>query len=225
MQVEAHKKNRFLMKPRSGMQIIPLKVISQKRMANIILWVQTFETYENLTISVEEMLNHLQFGVKPDRFEHALDELGRALGFSSERPDKQWKEGPDNLWAVQDDHYLIIECKNDVDLDRKEIVKDETGQMNNACAWFSKYYKGAASTRIEIIPTNKIGRAAGFNEEVGIMRKKELTKLTRNVKAFFSEFKTIDFKSISEAKIQELVNAHGLSVEEILNQYSEKSRP
>ena len=38
--------------------------------------------------------------------------------------------------------YLLVECKSEVHLDRKEIHKDETGQMNNACAWFAKTYKG-----------------------------------------------------------------------------------
>jgi len=29
---------------------------------------------------------------------------------------------------------------DEVHLDRKEIYKEETGQMNNACAWFAKNY-------------------------------------------------------------------------------------
>jgi len=53
---------------------------------------------------------------------------------------------------VRAGHYLVVECKSEVDLNRAEINKDESGQMNNACAWFEKYYKGATATKILIIP-------------------------------------------------------------------------
>jgi len=76
-----------------------------------------------------DILGRLRFGVAVDSFEAALDELGRAFGFETQRPDKEWKQGPDNLWALRDSQYLLFECKNQVDKSRKEINKDETGQM------------------------------------------------------------------------------------------------
>ena len=69
-------------------------------------------------------------------------------GSRRKRPDKEWKAGPDNLWALRDGEYLLVECKSEVQPDRKEIVKDETGQMNNACAWFAKHYNGAKAKNI-----------------------------------------------------------------------------
>src|SRR5947208_11307581 len=50
------------------------------------------------------------------------------------------------LWCLSAGQYLVVECKSEVDLNRAEINKDESGQMNNACAWFEKYYKGAKAT-------------------------------------------------------------------------------
>ena len=85
-------------------------------------------------------LQHREFGVAADSFEAVLDELVRALGFETQRPDKEWKQGPDNLWALRDNQYLLFECKNQVDKTRKEINKNETRQMNNSCAWFKKHY-------------------------------------------------------------------------------------
>ena len=51
-----------------------------------------------------------------------------ALGFAGERPDKAWKEGPDNLWALDNTRYLVVECKNEVDVTRAEIKKREAEQ-------------------------------------------------------------------------------------------------
>jgi hypothetical protein len=76
-----------------------------------------------LDASVSDILGHLVFGIKADRFEHALDELSGALGFAGERPNKEWKEGPDNLWALDATQYLLWECKSEVDVTRAEINK------------------------------------------------------------------------------------------------------
>jgi hypothetical protein len=56
-----------------------------------------------------------------DKFEQAFHELAKILGFPSQRPDKEWKEGPDNLWKINDNQYLLVECKNNVEATRSEI--------------------------------------------------------------------------------------------------------
>jgi replicative superfamily II helicase len=224
LQVAAHAKNHFLLKPRSGMRVDRLE-ISQKRMANIISWIAIFEDYEEMSHSIEDTLARLEFGTKADRFELGFHELGKAMGFRCERPDKEWKEGPDNLWGIQDSQYLLVECKSEVLLDRTEIHKNETGQMNNSCAWFADNYSGASATRLMIIPTNKLGPGAGFNEDVNIMSDKELKKLRRNVRAFIEEFRNLNLKDLAEEHVQSLLNQHELSNNDILTGYSRSVRP
>ena len=223
LQLHAHRKNRYVMRPQTGMQIDKLMVVGQKRAANIIEWARSFGSYEELHLAVEDILGRLDFGVKADRFEQACDQLGRALGFGSQRPDKEWKEGPDNLWAVRDGEYFLIEGKSEVDLKRAEINKDESGQMNNACAWFANNYPGAKVMRFMIIPTKRVSKAAGFIEEVLILRASGLAKLTRCVKRFFAEFATLDLKDVSEAKVQQLIDAHGLGVDSFCTSFLEKA--
>lgn len=226
LQVEAHKKNPYLLKPQSGMRVTTLQPISQKRAEAIAAFVRAAGTYEQLAIVVEEIVGNLKFGVKADKFEKAFDDLARALGFVGERPDKSWKEGPDNLWALRAGEYLLVECKSEVALDRAEINKDESGQMIRAAAWFDKLYKGVRVKRVLIIPTLKVGKAAAFSAEyeVEVMREKSLAKLRQNVKQFFHEFEAHDFGSISEAKVQQLLDAHDLGTDAITSKYSEKPK-
>ncbi|HXR08905.1 MAG TPA: helicase C-terminal domain-containing protein, partial [Candidatus Acidoferrum sp.] len=224
LQVAAHAKNHFLLKPRSGMRVDRLE-ISQKRMANIISWIAIFEDYEEMSHSIEDTLARLEFGMKADRFELGFHELGKALGFRCERPDKEWKEGPDNLWGIQDSQYLLVECKSEVLLDRSEIHKGETGQMNNSCAWFADNYAGATATRLMIIPTNALGPGAGFNEDVKIMSDRELKKLRQNVRAFIAEFGNLNLNDLTEEHVQSLINQHELSNNDILTGYSRAVRP
>ena len=114
-----------------------------------------------------------------------------------------------------------MECKSEVELSRAEIYKAETGQMNNACAWFKTNYQGAKATNLLIIPTKVLSGGAAFSDPIGIVRKPSLKKLVNNFKSFFSEFKNVDLKDVSETKIQQVLNTHNLSVDAILTKYSE----
>ena len=109
-------------------------------------------------------------------------------------------------------------------IDRAEIYKEETGQMNNALAWFRKTYLGVKVKSIMIIPTKTVSRAAGFSESVQIMREPKLKKLRTNVKAFFNEFRSLDFSNLSETKIQAFLDLHQLSVTNLTDEYCEEPR-
>ena len=130
LQVAAHKANHLLLKPPFGVTVAKLSILSQGRVERIAKWVSDLGSYSNLDVKISDILGRLAFGMKADKFEHALDELSRALGFAGERPDKEWKEGPDNLWALDATQYLLWECKSEVDVDRSEINKREAEQMN-----------------------------------------------------------------------------------------------
>src|SRR5260370_23025055 len=132
MQVAAHRQNRYLLKPREGMEITKISLTQQKRVENLTRWIRQSPSHPELVLKLEATLTDLVFGVDADRFEHAFHNLGIALGFECQRPDREWKEGPDNLWAMTDDQYLLVECKSEVDINRESINKHETGQMNNA---------------------------------------------------------------------------------------------
>jgi hypothetical protein len=224
LQVAAHKHNRYLLKPKDGMVFSKITIQSQKRIENICNYIKGFGSFDELLLAIEEMLGNLRFGVRADAFEKALNDLAYALGFEGQRPDKEWKAGPDNLWGLRDDEYLLFECKSEVILNRAEISKEESGQMNNAIAWFKNNYPGAKSKRILIIPTRTLSRGAGFNEEVEIMRDHKLKGLASNVKAFFGEFRNADFTNISESRVQSFIDVHALGVSDLLAKYSEKPK-
>lgn len=224
LQLAAHRKNRFLLKPQVGMEVSRIEAVSQKRIENIISWIKQFDGYEDLSIALEDILSAMTFGTLADRFEGAIDSLAKALGFIGQRPDKEWKEGPDNLWALRDNEFLVIECKSQVQLTRSEINKGETEQMNSSCAWFGRHYSGSKATNIMIIPTNRLANAAGLTHDVRVMQAKGLAKLHENVRKFFAEFKDLDFNDLSEKRVQEYINTHGLSVDSIRSDYTNSIR-
>jgi hypothetical protein len=50
--------------------------------------------------------------------------------------------------ALDDEHYLLVECRSEVDINRAEINKRETEQMNRSGAWFHKHYGNATVKRV-----------------------------------------------------------------------------
>ena len=156
LQVAAHKVNHFLLKPPTGVTVAKLTIVSHGRVERIAKWVRGFATYADLDVGLSDILSRLVFGTKADKFEQALDELSRALGFAGERPDKEWKEGPDNLWALDATQYLLFECKSEVDINRAEINKREAEQMNRSSAWFDKHYPGMNVKRVMIHPSSTV---------------------------------------------------------------------
>jgi replicative superfamily II helicase len=219
LQREAHSKNRYLMLPASGIQIEKLRVLSQGRTSAIKTWLATFDTFEELKLAVDEVLGRLEFGVKADRFEDAFHQLGKMLGFGSQRPEREWKEGPDNLWVIRDGEYLLVECKSEVKLTRAEINKTESGQMNNACAWFKRNYPGAKATNVMVIPTKKVSSAGGFNESVLALRKSGLASLVSRARKFYQEFAGLDLRNVTEQRIQELLTVNALDADHILSRF------
>jgi replicative superfamily II helicase len=221
LQVTAHKKNRYLLKPRDGMKITNISAVGHKRIEAMFDWARLFDTAAELLLDIDDILGRLRFGVAADSFECALDDLGQALGFETQRPDKEWKQGPDNLWALRDNQYLLVECKNQVDTNRKEINKDETGQMNNSCAWFRKHYGDVPVKNMMVIWTRTVSQAAGFNEPVEILTNGSLNQLAKNVRSFFGELGNADLQNLSTAKIQTNLKAYKLTIEDLLNHYAE----
>lgn len=222
LQVAAHKRNHLLLRPATGVTVAKLTLVSHGRAERIGKWLRTMGNYMQLETTVADILDRLVFGTSADKFEGALDELSHALGFAGERPDTEWKEGPDNLWALDDKCYLLFECKSEVDVTRASINKREAEQMNRSSAWFDKHYPGMAVKRVIIHPASKIESAAAFTHPVEGMREAELSKLVKACRNFFKAFESKDFDDLSSADIQKLINAYQLSVDHLIDGYSKK---
>ncbi|MEY9153378.1 DEAD/DEAH box helicase family protein [Bradyrhizobium japonicum] len=222
LQIAAHKRNRLLLKPPTGVTVTRLTLVSHGRAERLRKWISSFDAYSDLNVRVSDILGRLAFGVKADTFEAALDDLSEVLGFKGERPDKEWKEGPDNLWALDDKQYILFECKSEVDVKRAEVNKREAEQMNRSSAWFDKHYAGFTVKCLMVHPAGKIESAASLTHEVEGVREADLKRLTRAVQQFFKSFESRDLKDLSVADIQKLLNSHELQVSDLTSKYSRK---
>ncbi|MDP1814181.1 MAG: DEAD/DEAH box helicase, partial [Leadbetterella sp.] len=222
IQKSAFRNNLQLLKPKEGINYNKIEFINQNRVRRIKEWITQYKDYSEMMISVEGILQNLSFGMPSEKFEAALKDVGEAIGFLSQRPDKEIKKGPDNLWCGVENQYFLIECKNEVDETRSEISKHEAGQMNTHSAWFENIYGDAKCKRILIFPTIKLSYHADFTHPVEIMRKNTLNKLKNNVRSFFKEFSVYVLHEVSDQKIQQFIDGHNLDISSLLTIYSER---
>ena len=223
MQVNAHRTNKRLFLPPDGYQFTKIELKAHERIGNIKRVIGKYSDFEDLLVYMDDVFSRLAFGIRYDRFENAIDELGLLLGFNTEQPDGNWKQGPDNLWAIKDGEYLFIECKSEVLLTRAEISKDETGQFNNNIAWFKRFYPGAKVGYSMIIPTKKVKSNTGFNETVVVLRKRGLETLVVNARAFVLSFKNSDLKSLSDEVVHQSLQQYKLNADGLIENYFEST--
>ncbi|QXP56605.1 DEAD/DEAH box helicase family protein [Cellulophaga sp. HaHa_2_95] len=220
-QKSAFKKNYQLLHPKGGIVYKKLSFINQNRISRIKEWVNKHSKYEELMLSVNNITDELVFGMPSEKFESSLQELGLALGLLSQRPDKEFKKGPDNLWCIND-NYIMFECKSEVLDTRSEINKHEASQMNSHCGWFEESYQDKKVKRILIIPTKNLSYHANFTHSIEIMRKNRLKKLRLNFQGFFREFKNYEINDLTDDKINDFLLAHNLDINSLSSEYSEE---
>jgi hypothetical protein len=104
---------------------------------------------------------------------------------------------------------------------RDEISKSETGQINNSFAWFTKEYPGTEVNCVMVIPTKKLGGAAGFNMPVTVLRDNKLKKLCKSVLAFFTEFTAVDLKDLDPTSVQKWLDQHKLGTDTLIENFTE----
>ena len=222
LQKTAFKKNSQLLKPKEGVMYSKISFLNENRMLRFRKNISKYDSFEEFNLHINEVIENLSFGVDAEKFESSLKKLGEFLGYVSQRPDKEIRKGPDNLWCVSNKKYVFFECKSEVDDNRNAIKKSEAGQFNNHCGWFKDEYGDLVDVlRIMIIPTRKLAHDADFSEKVFVMGRKGLKKLKDNLKKFVKEIKKYELDSLSDERIQGYLDMYKLNIESFTENYIE----
>jgi tetratricopeptide (TPR) repeat protein len=216
-QLKAYKENFRLFRPDEGITYSKLTGTTGTRASRILEWIQTYahDSYTALILNLTKTTEKLTFSSPSDSFEEAIDELGRALGFVTQRPEKVSGKGPDNLWHIQGEAYWVIECKNEVLHERTEITKREVGQLNNAIGWFREIYEKDSSTPVLIHPAELLAHDAYPAQPSFVIGQKSLKELKENTLKFYNSLAELRIDNISQGIIRDRLHKHGLDTNEL----------
>lgn len=151
MQGAATKLNSALLKPIAGVAYVKLRSGDDQaaRLAGFLA--SNFHDQKALRLRYEAVLSDLQFS--PDQAqvklaEQAFLDLGQLLGFEAQRPERDIGTGPDGLWHIGDNRYLVVELKTGTTTGA--IARKDIEQLSHSMDWFSGEY-GDGHTAIPII--------------------------------------------------------------------------
>lgn len=211
VQISAFMKNIQLLKPKNGISYNKIKFpLDLSRNKRIIQEMCEYENFDEFNLQLEDVLNNMSFGIEAEKAEDAFYRMGKLLGYNSQRPDKEIRKGPDILWCVAENKYILIECKTEVLPTRDSISKTEAGQMEEHCAWFESEYDKSSFVPVLVIPTNLLSNEAYFSHDISILTKGGLEKLKNQIRDFFKEFKKYRFSSIDPDFVNLQLTTHGL---------------
>lgn len=218
-QLKAHSENARLFRPETGIAYSKLTSTRLNRVSKILEWIRKFEYHNALIIHVRSIMDKLTFNSFSDTFEEGVDELGGALGFRTQRPEKTSGSGSDNLWQLDVKKYWIIECKNMVSAKRDGISKSETGQLSNDIGWFKEYYEDCEGVPIIIHPSKVLKSDAYLAQTFWILGESSLEELKNNTVKFFNSLSGIPFNDLSADIIAKKLKEFSLDIGDLMKHY------
>jgi hypothetical protein len=139
-QKSANQKNRNVLRPMGGVEYEKLSTPTLEQGAAASASLQDrYASGNELLVGLNALVGDLAWGVRADVFEQAWQDLADHLGFAGQRPEQDTGRGPDNLWALTDGTFHVIEAKNEVK-ESHPVYKKHAEQLSNATDWFRDAY-------------------------------------------------------------------------------------
>lgn len=220
IQMSAAEDNRRVLKPIEGIQYhkISGEVFDQAVSCSNFL-TNKYNDPNKLIIDINGILDELHFKEGTSNiFEEGLKNVAQYLGFYSQRPEQEYKKGPDVLWKIGALKYLIIECKNEAI--STTICKDYCNQLNGSGTWFETKYDNTCSyIPIMIHPSTVFEYASSPNPNIRIITKKKLQNFCKSTLEFIKSIATKNELGNQTAIRQKLI-AYNLRASDFVPTYT-----
>jgi len=135
-----------------------------------------------------------------------------------QRPEKDYEEGPDNLWALPNGSFLVIECKNGVTAGNG-ISKKDAGQLGQSVAWFGGRYPASSSVPIIVHPERTLGQGASLVAGMRVIDPAGLEKLRKNLRAFAKQLAYPDV-AVNASEVGKRLAQFELNADAFVNAFS-----
>ncbi|MCW0220999.1 MAG: DEAD/DEAH box helicase family protein, partial [Prosthecobacter sp.] len=136
LQVSAYGDNPHISRPPMLLPSQVRKVTSQAE--SISNWLRSFTDPNGPLIAIDDLRSKASFEADSRTVEAMMQELGRVLGAESNRPDKEFNRGPDNLWIFGEDAF-VIEVKSQKSA---SFSKGDAEQLQSSIQWVEQNYRG-----------------------------------------------------------------------------------
>ena len=216
----AHKMEPSVLKPISGTSYKKIAPTSKQQADALIEHhANRFLGSIDMKLFADHLCQDLQFeSVKFERFEAAVNDLAWFLGIASQRPENDHDKGPDNLWALPDSSFLIIECKNETS-SKNRIFKDDARQLSLSVDWFKEKYPSSKFEPIIIHPNHHLDQKASPIDRMRVIDSELLEKIRRNLREFATQMENPDVAKNS-SEVAKRLNQFNFIASNFVEHYS-----
>lgn len=226
LQSSAFSENRGLIRPRHQVQYkrLPSPASSQSQAAASYL-AERYSTSGELLVEVgalREQLTPSTDSTRVPSFEQGLLELALHLGLSAQRPERDIGRGPDLLWGLGDQSYLVIECKSGSEQD--EIAKNDMAQLSHAIDWFEEAYSGSGKVvPVMVHPSRQLEDKASARSGTRILTFVKLDELLDAFETWATAVANCE-PFLDPKEIQHRLTAFGLNAPALVDRWTLKTR-
>jgi len=177
MQLAANRNNRNLLRSIDGVVYERLSASSIEQGASATAWLQNqYTTTTDLVLGMNALVADLDWGPRTKAFEQAWADLAWHLGLTGQRPERDTGRGPDCLWALPGNQFLVTEAKSGVKADHP-VYKSDAQQLSNAMDWFREQYTGSTGTPLMVHPQRRFEFTAAIPTGCRVINTDKLSKL------------------------------------------------
>ena len=176
-----------------------------------------------MKLFADELCSDLRFSPDAsDKFESAVNDLAWFLGISGQRPEKDYQEGPDNLWALPNGSFLVIECKSGV-TSGSGISKKDAGQLGQSIAWFGGRYPASLSVPVMVHPERTLGQGASLVAGMRVIDPTGLEKVRKNLRLFAKQLTDPDVAA-NASQVAKRLAEFELNADAFVNAFSASAK-
>jgi replicative superfamily II helicase len=217
LQRQAFSANNLLVPPAVKPKYEPLVEIGQQ-VGNILDEVTRYALRKGILDEFERTVALLAPSTTSNQFEEGLKRFGELLGFRAQRPEHQFRVGPDVLWLCGSDYGFVIECKHRKD-SKNALSKDEHGQLLTSQQWAKDNYAKRKLISFIVHPSDDSTKPASA-EKTSVMTLAKLGELIGVARQFYTDLCSSTAQGAALEKVcAELLTKHGLSAEEIAKRF------
>ncbi|WP_282039358.1 DEAD/DEAH box helicase [Halomonas alimentaria] len=222
--ISAHSMEPSVLKPMHGVVYKKLTPSTGQQAATLIAnHGHRFIDHTNMKLYADELCSDLQFAPdSSEKFEAAVNDLSWFLGINGQRPEKDYRNGPDNLWALPNGTFLLIECKNGV-IPGNGISKKDAGQLGQSLDWFKERYPASTAIPVMIHPDRRLGQGASLVTDMRVIDQVGLENLRNNIRSFAKQIMDPDV-SASASEVAKRLSQFNLSADSFVSAFSVSAR-
>lgn len=186
-----------------------------------------YDSAVEMQLAVASMFDKIVWGVEnsASRAEEQFRQLGLILGFESNRPDKEDNDGgPDNLWRMPEDKFVVIELKTEITRHEPTIIKAEAEQLGHSTIWLkSRYGQSAACLPVLVHPSCVMAREAHLPAETRVMTQDTFETFKSSITTYIKEMAESGDWS-SRDNVASALRRNNLLAEQLILKHTKKPR-